>query len=489
MAARDVNALKPDQAAPTGWRDVPFAVIFILNVLVIILLMAILGVKTLIKEESNTVDSLFTKKDAYVVVGVAIGLCVIAVVISFIMAKLLVAFADCMVRFTLWFNLFISIAICAFGFASGNFFLGAVGLFIVMMTLCYIRAVRHRIPFAVANLKVAAAAINKHRSTYAVAFFFTVVQVAWVFIWSLAILGVMEKVTKNETNQRKVNGEACLFNSDCQSRRCLSEICSSSSSNVITNASSITYIVFFVLLFCFYWGLQVFKNIAHTTTAGTVATWWYNAESSGATGSSLKRACTTSLGSICFGSLIVAFIQTLRAMADQARGQGSALACIAACILACLQSIVEYINKWAYIYVGIYGYKFTQAGKAVFELFHQRGFDAIINDNLIGNVLAFGALAVGLLCAGLGVLAAHVIKSISFNNAEVVLGIIGFIIGTGVAITPLSVIDSSVGTVFVCFAEDPASFQQSHPEHYAPLVTEWHRLYPQIMVASGYWPA
>lgn len=40
-------------------------------------------------------------------------------------------------------------------------------------------------------------------------------------------------------------------------------------------------------------------------------------------------------------------------------------------------------------------YKFTQAGKAVFDLFHQRGFDAIINDDLIGNVLSFAALGVG----------------------------------------------------------------------------------------------
>jgi hypothetical protein len=31
----------------------------------------------------------------------------------------------------------------------------------------------------------------------------------------------------------------------------------------------------------------------------------------------------------------------------------------------------------------------------VFQLFHQRGFDAIINDDLIGNVLGFAALGVG----------------------------------------------------------------------------------------------
>lgn len=34
-----------------------------------------------------------------------------------------------------------------------------------------------------------------------------------------------------------------------------------------------------------------------------------------------------------------------------------------------------------------------------------------------------------------------------------VLAVLGFIVGLGVAITPLAVVDSSVATIFVCFAE------------------------------------
>jgi hypothetical protein len=36
----------------------------------------------------------------------------------------------------------------------------------------------------------------------------------------------------------------------------------------------------------------------------------------------------------------------------QSNGDANFLACIAECILACLASIVEYFNKWAFIYVG-----------------------------------------------------------------------------------------------------------------------------------------
>jgi len=56
---------------------------------------------------------------------------------------------------------------------------------------------------------------------------------------------------------------------------------------------------------------------------------------------------------------------------------------------------MEYFNRWAFVYVGIYGYKFTDAGKAVMQLFHERGFDGIINDDLIGNCLFFVSLGVG----------------------------------------------------------------------------------------------
>ena len=56
---------------------------------------------------------------------------------------------------------------------------------------------------------------------------------------------------------------------------------------------------------------------------------------------------TTSFGSICFGSLLVAILQALRAVAQSAKENGDAqiFACIAECILGILASILEYFNK------------------------------------------------------------------------------------------------------------------------------------------------
>ena len=66
---------------------------------------------------------------------------------------------------------------------------------------------------------------------------------------------------------------------------------------------------------------------------------------------------------------------------------------------------MEYFNRWAFIYVGLYGYDFMTAGKNVIRLFKSRGWTMVINDDLVGNVLFFQALGIGALCGGLGMLA------------------------------------------------------------------------------------
>lgn len=256
--------------------------------------------------------------DTKKVIGIALGMSVVSVVLALVLVKLITAYARFMINFVLWFNVGVSVAVAAYGFAIGNLFLGILGAVIALLNFCYARLVQHRIPFAVANLRVAESAISKHKSTYAVSIVFTLVQIAWVVVWSLALLGVVNNLNTDETTTgRLANGQYCTASSQCESNSCKiyggTRQCVSSVGKIFKGSPE-TYVAYFFLLISFYWGLQVFKNVAHTTVAGTVATFWYNSESAGATGSSLKRATTTSFGSICFGSLLVAILQALRAV-------------------------------------------------------------------------------------------------------------------------------------------------------------------------------
>lgn len=91
------------------------------------------------------------------------------------------------------------------------------------------------------------------------------------------------------------------------------------------------------------------------------------------TWSSWKRACTTSFGSICLGSLILAIIRAIRAafqmMVDKLHEDGElnlatvCLVAIAKCILSMLDQLVEFVNKFAYAHVAIYGKTFCDVSQ------------------------------------------------------------------------------------------------------------------------------
>ncbi len=57
-----------------------------------------------------------------------------------------------------------------------------------------------------------------------------------------------------------------------------------------------------------------------------------------------------------------------------------------------------YSLNQAFIYVGVYGYPYLTAGKKVMTLFHQRGWEVVIDDNLIGNALTLMSFMVANLC-------------------------------------------------------------------------------------------
>ena len=277
----------------TKCQDWPFALLFVLNVGTILALMLVWGVQT-VTDPENHASELLPGNDTQVVLAIATAMAVVSMVLALVMVKLFVAHARVMILFVLWFNVGISFAFAAYGVILGNIFIAIIGFMIALLNLCYARAVQHRIPFAVANLRVAEGAIAKHSSAYIVSIVFTIVQIVWVIIWALALLGVANKISKANPSSTTTT--------------------TTTSTRSAYRQSGASYVAFFFLLLSFYWGLQVFKNVAHTTVAGTVATFWYNTESAGATGASLKRSTTSSFGSICFGSLIVAFLQALRSV-------------------------------------------------------------------------------------------------------------------------------------------------------------------------------
>jgi multisubunit Na+/H+ antiporter MnhC subunit len=136
--------------------------------------------------------------------------------------------------------------------------------------------------------------------------------------------------------------------------------------------------------------------------------------------------------------------------------------------------------KWAFIYVGLYGMPYMKAGNSVFELFQNRGWEAIIADDLIGNVLFLISIIVGGVMGGIG---AALQKATGLldgtgGNPLLIAFLLGFIVGLLVTSILMSTIGSAVNAVIVLFAEGPSEFQQNHPELSNKMRQVWSEVYP-----------
>jgi hypothetical protein len=78
------------------------------------------------------------------------------------------------------------------------------------------------------------------------------------------------------------------------------------------------------------------------------------------------------------------------------------LVCVIDCLLACIEGMLEYLNKWAYVYVGLYGYSYLDAGKNVLMLIQNRGWTTIISDDLVDRALLTTSIGIGLFTGFIG---------------------------------------------------------------------------------------
>lgn len=185
----------------------------------------------------------------------------------------------------------------------------------------------------------------------------------------------------------------------------------------------------------------------------------------------------------------------LRARASRDEESGLAcLACLAECILNLLEGIMRYINTWAYCYVGIYGHDFRTSGKAVMSLFENRGWTAVINDDLTSTVLSLSAFGVALVTAVVGlsltkwILPGNYFEPLlSSDNSPMlyaVVGGFGFVAGLAMAMVLCTVVTTALHTIFICFAEDPVAFRGAHPQYYQDLVAAWKKCHPDAWMGA-----
>ena len=233
------------------------------------------------------------------------------------------------------------------------------------------------------------------------------------------------------------------------------------------------------LLFSLFWTQQVLQNFLHLLVARVVVQ-HYEKQPELSAKSSLKFS-VHSLGSICFGSLVVAVISTLRAMVHLADAlvDHELISCLLRAFLAALEATVEYFNTYAWSMIALHPAPYLESATSAWELLRKSGISALTNDSLVSGVTLTLALASG----GIASLIAFVLSG-SLHHHTLVSGThlyfaaLGFAIGFVASLLVVQPIEAAATSLFVCIASNRSALKKVD----ATLYDEIEKAHPGVMI-------
>lgn len=426
---------------PPQYNDSIFAIAFLLHLLSIIIIFA----------SGASTNPILNYSSNFGLISLIAACGATTVGITGILIVYMIRYTEKLIETSLYATVFLYTAVGIFFVITNQLMMSLTGFGLALLSGVYAWCVRSRIPFASSNLKTALVSVNANRGLFLVSLLILVLASLWTCAWVILFQNFL----------------------------------SSSGTGVI-----------FLLLISLYWTQQVLTNTLHVVTSGVIGSWWFDPTTSELTQkkilsrelmSSSKRATTYAFGSICFGSLLVAIIQATKSLHQLTREDDNFnfLNCLLQCVLSCLEDIMEYFNRWAYVYVGLYGFSYLEAGKNVLQLFENKGWSVIITDNLCENSLLIVSFGIGMISGLMGILMAY------FNQHSVAAfgiddSLSGFLIGlvVGVLLSNIlfSVVNSAVNTVIVCFAEAPQELDRNHGTIGAEMREGWRKSWPELMM-------
>lgn len=163
-------------------------------------------------------------------------------------------------------------------------------------------------------------------------------------------------------------------------------------------------------LFAFLWTMGFFNAIGFMIVCFTTIFWYYSdlddakkAVPSNGVRLSVWWTLRYHLGTLAFGSLIIAIIQFIRFLMNYFYQKAKAVKenqvfqlvfCIANCILACFERIVNVISKNAYIYTAITNKSFCCSAKDAFNMIADNALTIFLLNVLVEVVMAVGKVCV-----------------------------------------------------------------------------------------------
>lgn len=496
------------------YRDVFFAVLFIASQLVVIILGFSSGIKALILSSPDEIivnsdhttqtihnDKQFSRLS---LLGGILLLSGCSVLISIAVVSLLCKYANQIATISI-ISTFATLGISGISlFVSGSILGGAMlfGIAVGAFAIYYFW-IRQRLIFASAVLQIASEAIA-HMTLFFYVSMLVCAGGCLSLLWLLALFGAATnesaRMYEGTCTSYEYKGTyvisartalTCTGDSLCHACVCDGSIVSALSPCYVPTL----YVAPFIgLLVAFYWGTNTMSNIVHCGACKATALWYQSSEeiSEVKIAAAFRKALTVNLGSVALGSLLVTIIQVARSVCKYitmchssldrttsvrgglaGRVQGFVLSCMNAALTA-LDKAVRYFNRYAFVYVSLFDMTFMDASKAVVGLFANRGWTAIINDDIIETLLFFAEVAVGVVVLLLGFVYS---RAVQLNSTDsLILALAGFFIGMLVCSTATRAVISACCTIYVMYCEDSHGLADTHPDASILLNAAWAEL-------------
>jgi len=173
-------------------------------------------------------------------------------------------------------------------------------------------------------------------------------------------------------------------------------------------------------------------------------------------------------GSLAFGSLLIALLQTLQKVIEYAEQKNEetansqvikCLLCCCACFVNCCKDIVKFINRNAYIDIAITSHNFCDAAKRALETIIELGGAMAILNGATYVFTVFGTALITLACGALAeVAAAHGAfagsGSVSVAGCPLAPMLVSMLVGCLVALDFMNVFDMTSDALLYCYGVD-----------------------------------
>ncbi|KAK3877288.1 hypothetical protein Pcinc_017991 [Petrolisthes cinctipes] len=226
-------------------------------------------------------------------------------------------------------------------------------------------------------------------------------------------------------------------------------------------------------VFALFWTMFFVSAFGEMVLAGAFASWYWALNKpkdvpTFAVTASLGRTLRYHVGTLAFGSLIIAIVRMIRVLLEyidhkvREKTDSKVVRCLmwcCKCCLWCLERFLKFINRNAYVYCAIYGKNFCVSAKNAFSLIMRNVVRVVVLDQVTDFLLFIGKMVV---VGGVGVASFFIfsgeikpvdgyLPEINYYLAPVIIITIGTFF---IASAFFSVYAMAVDTLFLCFLED-----------------------------------